>query len=84
MTDSIPDYSHREIYSLVIRYVDNGMNVNERVICVKKLPSKTGQIICNFIFGTLNYYQISTDTLIAQCYDNTQIWLVVDMMFKTV
>jgi hypothetical protein len=70
MTDSTPDCSHREIYSLVIRYVDSNLNVNERVIHVNELPSKTGQSICDFILNTLNRYQISTDYLIAQCYDN--------------
>jgi hypothetical protein len=70
MTDSTPDCSHREIYSLVIRYVDDALNVNERVICLKELPSKTGQTICNFILDILRDYQISTDSLIGQCYDN--------------
>ena len=70
MTDSTPDCSHREIYSLVIRYVDSDLNVNERLLCVNELPSKTGQSICDFILNTLDHYQISTDSLIAQCYDN--------------
>ena len=70
MTDSTPDCSHRGIYSLVIRYVDGALNIYERVICLKELPSKTGEIICNFILNTLRGYQISTDCLISQCYDN--------------
>ncbi|CAF1049490.1 unnamed protein product [Adineta steineri] len=70
MIDSTPDCSHREIYSLVIRYVDNDLNVHERVICLKELPSKTGQSICDFILHILHNYHISTDCLIGQCYDN--------------
>lgn len=70
MIDSTPDCSHREIYSLVIRYVDVNLNVNERVLRLNELPSKTGESICEFILDTLKHYQISTDRLIAQCYDN--------------
>ncbi|CAF4447340.1 unnamed protein product, partial [Rotaria sp. Silwood2] len=54
MIDSTPDYSHREIYSLVLRYVHVGLNVNERVLRLNELPSKTGQSICDFILDTLN------------------------------
>ncbi|CAF1459198.1 unnamed protein product, partial [Rotaria sordida] len=70
MIDSTPDCSHREIYSLILRYVDVGLNVHERVIRLNELPSKTGQSICDFILDTLNHYEISTDCLIVQCYDN--------------
>jgi hypothetical protein len=70
MTDSTPDSSHREIYSLVIRYVDDNLTVHERVLALKELPSKTGQTICDFILDTLRNYHISTDRLIGQCYDN--------------
>lgn len=70
MTDSTPDCSHREMYSLVLRYVDEDLNVNERVVCLKELPSKTGQAICNFILDALDQHHISTECLIAQCYDN--------------
>ncbi|CAF3464344.1 unnamed protein product [Rotaria sp. Silwood2] len=65
MIDSTPDYSHREIYSLVLRYVHVGLNVNERVLRLNELPSKTGQSICDFILDTLNQYKISTDCIIA-------------------
>ncbi|CAF3453386.1 unnamed protein product [Rotaria socialis] len=68
--DSTPDCSHREIYSLVIRYVDNDLNIYERVIALKELPTKTGQAICDFILTILHDYQISTDWLVGQCYDN--------------
>ena len=70
MIDSTPDCSHREIYSLVIRYVDNDLNIYERVIALKELPTKTGQAICDFILTILHDYQISTDCLVGQCYDN--------------
>jgi hypothetical protein len=69
MTDSTPDNSHREIYSLVIRFVVN-FQVEERVVTIKELPSKTGEKICQFVLDCLNECQISTDRLIAQCYDN--------------
>ena len=69
MTDSTPDSSHREIYSLVIRFVLN-FQVEERVVTIKELPSKTGEKISQFILDCLHDCQISTDRLIAQCYDN--------------
>jgi hypothetical protein len=69
MTDSTPDNSHREIYSLVVRFVVN-FQVEERVIALKELPSKTGESICRFVLDCLKECQISTDRLIAQCYDN--------------
>ncbi|CAF1537904.1 unnamed protein product, partial [Adineta ricciae] len=70
MIDSIPDCSHREIYSLVIRYVDHDLNIHERVVALKELPTKNGQAICDFILSILHDYYISTDSLVGQCYDN--------------
>ena len=69
LTDSTPDNSHREIYSLVVRFVVN-FQVEERVVALKELPSKTGESICQLVLDCLKECQVSTDRLIAQCYDN--------------
>ncbi|CAF3654027.1 unnamed protein product [Rotaria sordida] len=69
MIDSTPDASHREIYTVVVRYT-NDFNVEERLITATELPSKVGLDISNLLFDVLEKFNISTDKLIAQCYDN--------------
>ncbi|CAF2878814.1 unnamed protein product [Rotaria sp. Silwood2] len=69
MIDSTPDASHREIYTIVIRY-KNDFNVEERLITAIELPSKVGLDISNTLFDVLRQFNISTNKLIAQCYDN--------------
>ncbi|CAF4217287.1 unnamed protein product, partial [Adineta steineri] len=54
MIDSTPDISHQEMYTIVIRYTNN-FNVKERLITAAELLKK---------------FNISTDDLIAQCYDS--------------
>ncbi|CAF4479661.1 unnamed protein product, partial [Rotaria socialis] len=68
--EQIGTYLIRLIVSTIIRYVDNDLNIYERVIALKELPTKTGQAICDFILTILHDYQISTDWLVGQCYDN--------------
>ncbi|CAF1457233.1 unnamed protein product [Rotaria sordida] len=69
MIDSTPDSSHREIYTIVVRYT-NDFNVEERLITAIELSSKVGLDISNMIFDVLGQFNISMDKLITQCYDN--------------
>jgi hypothetical protein len=69
MTDSTPDASHREMYSIVIRFTKN-YQVEERLLSLKELPSKVGEEICMLLLKTLRQKGISTEKLVAQCYDN--------------
>ncbi|CAF3127814.1 unnamed protein product [Rotaria sp. Silwood2] len=69
MIDSTPDASHREIYTIVVRYTNN-FSVEERLITAIELPSKFGIDICNMLFDVLKQFNISSEKLIAQCYDN--------------
>ncbi|CAF1455551.1 unnamed protein product, partial [Rotaria sordida] len=69
MADSTPDTSHREMYSIVIRFTKN-YQVEERLLSVQELPSKVGEEICLLLLKTLPRKGISTEKLVAQCYDN--------------
>ncbi|CAM4810354.1 unnamed protein product [Rotaria magnacalcarata] len=69
MVDSTPDLSHREMYSIVIRYTNN-YQVKERLLSLQELASKIGEDICRLLLDTLSRKGISTDKIIGQCYDN--------------
>lgn len=68
-TDSTMDASHKEIYTIIVRYLKN-FNVQERIISVSELNSKVGLDICEHILEQLKKCGISTDKIIAQSYDN--------------
>jgi hypothetical protein len=68
-TDSTMDASHKEIYTIIVRFVTNS-NVQERIISAGELSSKVGQDICEHILEQLKKCGISTDKIIAQSYDN--------------
>ena len=68
-TDSTMDASHKEIYTIIVRYVKN-FNVQERIISASELKSKVGLDICEHILEQLKKCGISTDKIIAQSYDN--------------
>ncbi|CAF3019819.1 unnamed protein product [Rotaria sp. Silwood2] len=68
-TDSTMDASHKEIYTIIVRYVKN-FDVQERIISVSELKSKVGLDICEHILEQLKKCGISTDKIIAQSYDN--------------
>ncbi|CAF2382477.1 unnamed protein product [Rotaria sp. Silwood2] len=69
MTNSTMDASHKEIYTIVVRFVKNFM-VQERIITVVELNSKVGQDICEHILEQLKNCGIPTEKVIAQSYDN--------------
>ncbi len=69
MADSTPDTSHREMYSIIIRFTKN-YEAQERFLSIKELPSKVGEDICMLLLKTLQQKGISTEKLVAQCYDN--------------
>ena len=68
-TDSTMDASHKEIYTIVVRYAKD-FNIEERIISVSELKSKVGLDICEHILEQLKKCGISTDKIIAQSYDN--------------
>ncbi|CAF3029952.1 unnamed protein product, partial [Rotaria sp. Silwood2] len=72
VADSIPDTSHREMYSIVIRFTKT-YQVEERLLSVQELPSKVGEDKCLLLLKTLKRKEISTEKLVAQCYDNAPI-----------
>ncbi|CAF1290136.1 unnamed protein product [Rotaria sordida] len=69
MIDSTPDLSHREMYSIVIRYTKY-YQVKERLLSLQELPSKIGEDIFQLLLDTLRQKGISTDKIIGQCYEN--------------
>ena len=68
-TDSIMDASHKEIYTIIVRYAKD-FNIEERIISVSELKSKVGLDICEHILEQLKKCGISTDKIIVQSYDN--------------
>ncbi|CAF3018104.1 unnamed protein product [Rotaria sp. Silwood2] len=70
LIDSTPDLSHREMYSIVIRYTYN-YQVKERLLSLQELASKVGEDICQLLLDTLGRKGISTDKIVGQCYDNS-------------
>ncbi|CAF5029829.1 unnamed protein product, partial [Rotaria sp. Silwood1] len=70
LIDSTPDLSHREMYSIVIRYTYN-YQVKERLLSLQKLASKVGEDICQLLLDTLGRKGMSTDKIVGQCYDNS-------------
>ena len=52
MTDSTPDKTHREMCSIVVRYIKN-YEVKERLLTLQELPSKLGEEICQLLLKTL-------------------------------
>lgn len=69
MTDSTPDSSHREMYSIIIRYTVNYV-VKERLLSLQELPSKVGEDICQLLLSSLKKKGIAFEKLVGQCYDN--------------
>ncbi|CAF1572404.1 unnamed protein product, partial [Didymodactylos carnosus] len=68
-TDSTSDRSHKEIYTIAIRF-EKDFEVNERIIAVSELTSKVGQDICDYVINQLKQCGISSEKIIAQSYDN--------------
>ena len=69
ITDSTLDKTHREMYSIIVRYTKN-YEVKERLLALQELPSKLGEEICQLLLKTLKKKGISTNKLVGQCYDN--------------
>ncbi|CAF4492808.1 unnamed protein product [Rotaria sp. Silwood2] len=68
-TDSTTDISHKEIYTIIIRFSKNFI-VQERIISLTELNSKVGEDICKYLLDELKKCGISTDKITAQSYDN--------------
>ncbi len=64
MIDSTPDASHREMYSIIIRYTKN-YQVEERLLSLQELPSKVGEDICLLLLKTLQKKGVPTNKLVA-------------------
>ncbi|CAF3754160.1 unnamed protein product [Rotaria sordida] len=60
MTNLTMDASHKEIYTIVVRFVKNFI-VQEQIINVAELNSKVGQDICEHILEQLKKFGISTE-----------------------
>ncbi|CAF1361673.1 unnamed protein product, partial [Rotaria sp. Silwood1] len=70
LIDSTPDLSHREMYSIIIRYIYN-YQVKERLLSLQELASKVGEDICQLLLDTLGRKGKLTDKIVGQCYDNS-------------
>ena len=75
MTDSTPDTSHREMYSIVIRYTKH-YQIEERLLSLQELPSKVGEGICLLLVKILEKKGISSEKIIDQCMTMLPTWVV--------
>ena len=67
-TDSTPDVSHREMYSIIIRFVHN-FEVEERLVDFDEMNSKVGRRIVDFLLSSFKKNNISSNKIIGQSYD---------------
>eukprot|EP00795_Rhopilema_esculentum_P002687 gene2687-895_t len=71
MADTIPDVSHADQISLVIRYVDKNFEVNERLMKISQIKGKSGDEFARKVIAMLEDMQLPLAKVLFQCYDTT-------------
>lgn len=69
MADTTPDLSHTDRLSVVVRFVNNEVSAEERLIEVREALNKTGVGMANDILETLQKNELDPDNLVFQSYD---------------
>lgn len=70
IVDSTPDVSHVDQLSFVIRYVDGKGFPQERFLGFLGNTGHKSEQLCDAVLNTLVLYQLNTDNLRGQSYDN--------------
>ena len=71
MADTTPDVSHVDQISLIIRYVDEKFQVQERLLKISEIYVKTGDGFAERVMTMLNDLGLPLVDLRFQCYDTT-------------
>lgn len=66
MADTTPDLSHKDILSVVVRYVNDNGKPEERLLEVREIVDKTGKGMANEILETLHANQLDIQNLVFQ------------------
>jgi len=69
MADTTPDLSHKDILSVVVRFVDDKGKPEERLLEVREIVDKTGKGMANEILDTLRTNNLDLQNLVFQSYD---------------
>lgn len=69
MADTTPDLSHKDILSVVVRFVNDEGKPEERLLEVREIVDKTGKGMANEILETLLTNQLDLQNLVFQSYD---------------
>ena len=71
MVDTTPDISHADQSLLVIRYVNDNLEIKERLMKISQLKGKTGDEFAQKVISMLKDLQIPLSQVLFQCYDTT-------------
>ena len=71
MADKTPDVSHADQISLVIRYVNDNLEIKERLMKISQIKGKTGDEFAQKVISMLKDLQIPLSQVLFQCYDTT-------------
>eukprot|EP00102_Acyrthosiphon_pisum_P018532 XP_016655742.1 PREDICTED: zinc finger MYM-type protein 1-like [Acyrthosiphon pisum] len=69
MADTTPDLSHKDILSVVVRFVNDKGKPEERLLEVREIVDKTGKGMANEILETLRTNNLDLQNLVFQSYD---------------
>ena len=71
MADATPDVSHVDQISLIIRYVDEQFQIQERLLKISEINDKTGDGFAEKVSSMLKDLQLPLVAVRSQCYDTT-------------
>ena len=71
MADTTPDISHADQISLVIRYVNDNLEIKERLMKISQIKGKTGDEFGQKVISMLKDLQIPLSQVLFQCYYTT-------------
>lgn len=76
MADTTTDLSHKDILSVVVRYVNDNGKPEERLLEVREIVDKTGKGMANEILKTLHANQLDVQNLVFQSYDFASLQII--------
>ncbi|CAF2193147.1 unnamed protein product [Rotaria magnacalcarata] len=69
MVDTTPDISHKDMMSIIIRFVNEAGEAEERLFYIGEIQDKTGKGIADNILLILKTFALDINKLIGQSYD---------------
>ncbi len=66
MVDSTPDVSHKDMISIVIRFVNEDGQVEERLLCINEIKNKTGKNIADNMLEIFSKFGLDINKLIGK------------------